>query len=239
MDWDDRLGIAGYWKVCNQIKYDHLAKPRQLNVWNFNLRHPLFDFMGVKYILVRESIDLGRWPEFKLILDGPVRIYENTNARERAFIVGDWINLEDSPIEEVVRSDLRNRPVLRKEPPLERGGTGTVDIVSYDNNRLVLNAETQGQTLLILTDNFFPGWRALVDGEETPILETTGSFRAVPLAREGRNRIEFLYRPISFFGGLQIAAAALILCILIQVWPGFTAAMRKKFGEDFSEAWYN
>jgi len=187
---------------------------------------------------VRSDIDLSRYGKFELVHDGPVRIYENTQARKRAFIVGDWITLEDKPIADVVKSDLRNTPVLHREPPVKRGGSGTVDILTYQDNYIRLAAETRGQSLLILTDNYFSGWEAYVDGRKTPILQTTGSFRAVPLVEEGHHDIEFRYRPVSFFGGLRVAVAALALCLVAMLWPGFTRRMRKKFNEDISEAWY-
>ncbi len=228
MEWDDRLGIDGYWKVCNHIKRDHLAKPRELNVLNFNLEHPLFDFMGIKYVLVKNEFDLTKIEKFKLVFDGKVRIYENTNARKRAFIVGDWINLQDHPIEDVLRSDLRNKPVLHNEPPIAKGGKGSVDIQVYESEYVRLSAKNEGPVLLVLTDNHFPGWKAFVDGEEVQILKTTACFRAVPLAKEGLHEVEFRYSPSSFYGGIYIALSSLLLCLAFIVVPGLTRLMQKR-----------
>jgi len=61
----------------------------------------------------------------------------------------------------------------------------------------------------VLTDAYYPGWRALVDGLETPIYRADLLFRAVYLPA-GQHRVEFIYDPLSFKLGAAISLAALL-----------------------------
>lgn len=232
MEWDDRLGLSGYCKVCNHIKLDHIAKPSQLFVSNCRLDHPLIDLMGVKYILVKTDFDLGRLEKFERVFtNGPIRIYENLQARNRAFISGQWINREITPIEEVVKADLRNVVVLERDPGLHPGGTGSVKVLEYTSDRVRLEVRSEGEALLVLADNYFPGWEVRVDDQEGEILEATAAFRAVPLKRDGVQTVTFIYSPASFYQGIYLAMAALAVCLLLVIWPRLTTPMRRKIEE--------
>ncbi len=49
--------------------------------------------------------------------------------------------------------------------------------VEYRDERVSLQADTEGG-YLVLADAYYPGWRAYVDGEETPVLRGDYLFRA-------------------------------------------------------------
>jgi uncharacterized membrane protein YfhO len=69
--------------------------------------------------------------------------------------------------------------------------------------------------MVILTDSWFPGWRATVDGHPTPILKAYGAFRGV-VVDAGDHTIEMRYRPWSVFIGAALTAAA----AMIALWVG-------------------
>jgi len=73
-------------------------------------------------------------------------------------------------------------------------------------------AEVTAPALLVLTDTFFPGWEARVDGTPAPILRADYAFRGVALGA-GEHRIVFRYRPWSFYTGVALAAGALALAL--------------------------
>ncbi|MCE7960687.1 MAG: hypothetical protein DYH06_22535, partial [Acidobacteria bacterium ACB2] len=58
-----------------------------------------------------------------------------------------------------------------------------------------LAADVEGAAFLLVADAFGPGWRALVDGREAPLLPANLAFRAVPVPG-GRHRVEIVYRPL-------------------------------------------
>jgi uncharacterized membrane protein YfhO len=67
-------------------------------------------------------------------------------------------------------------------------------IEHYAPHRVVISAASDHPGYLVLTDTWFPGWTAHVDGRETPVERADYAFRAVRL-ESGRHEIEFRYDP--------------------------------------------
>ncbi len=91
-------------------------------------------------------------------------------------------------------------------------------------NRIVLNVDNYtSDTRLVLADQWYPGWKAFVDGKEVPIErdEATGIFRqvAVPL---GQHTVTFRYLPTAFRLGFYLACIAALVCV-----AGAMAARRR------------
>jgi len=85
------------------------------------------------------------------------------------------------------------------------GFEGSARIVIDEPERIEIEAEASAPTYLLLTDTYYPGWRAWVDDVETPILHANYISRAVPIAA-GRSRVVFDYTPTNFNVGLVISA---------------------------------
>jgi hypothetical protein len=68
--------------------------------------------------------------------------------------------------------------------------------------------------LLVLTDLHYPGWIAESDGKRLPILRADGWFRAVALPA-GTHRVVFRYRPVAFYAGSALSAAALLTILVL------------------------
>ena len=82
---------------------------------------------------------------------------------------------------------------------------------------MTIEATATNLGYLVLTDTFYPGWKATVDGESVPILQANYLFRAVPIS-PGRHTVMFEYAPQSFALGLSITAATLVgIVILLMV----------------------
>jgi len=100
----------------------------------------------------------------------------------------------------------RQVAALRDEPG------GSVRVTGYANGIVTLSlAEASSEEgYAILTDTFYPGWRAFVDGEERRVLCADHTFRAVRVRPGEESRAELVYDPFSFRLGL--AASLLCLC---------------------------
>src|SRR3989344_412204 len=69
-------------------------------------------------------------------------------------------------------------------------------------------AKSDQPKLLFLSDNYYPGWKAQVDDEETQILRANYTFRAVPLIA-GEHVVRFYYDSGAFKIGLLITLISL------------------------------
>ncbi len=85
-------------------------------------------------------------------------------------------------------------------------------IVTYESNRLVVETKAPIATVLILSEIFYPGWEASVDGKESPILLADYLLRGIALPA-GQHRIEMSYRAPAARVGAVISAFTLVLLI--------------------------
>ena len=95
--------------------------------------------------------------------------------------------------------------------PEEGRGKGKVRLISESNNRLKLNVKTTENTLLVVSDTFFPGWKVFVDGKKEKVLHANYHFRAVTLP-PGSHQVEFVYDPWSFKLGVLGSLIGIIGC---------------------------
>ena len=91
------------------------------------------------------------------------------------------------------------------------GGQGSAAIVHYEPERIVVRATADDETLLGLTDAFYPGWTATVDGAQATIQQIDGLFRGVFLPA-GEHEVVFHYRPAGFrYGALSLVVGLVVL----------------------------
>jgi hypothetical protein len=84
-----------------------------------------------------------------------------------------------------------------------------IRIVSHLPSEVRIQAEMGCRGLVILTDTFFPGWKAFIGGAETPILQAQGGLRAVAVP-QGKHDVVMAYRPLSVVFGAFLSLAALL-----------------------------
>jgi len=77
---------------------------------------------------------------------------------------------------------------------LSVGEVGPVAIRRYADMRVEMSASLPAPGYLVLADQYYPGWKAWVDGDPVPILCVDGVFRAVELSA-GEHVVEMGYSP--------------------------------------------
>lgn len=69
--------------------------------------------------------------------------------------------------------------------------------VTHDGtDGVTVRVTTRGAGYLVLSDAYFPGWRATVDGRDATVLQADLAFRAVYLPAGGDHTVIFRYRPV-------------------------------------------
>jgi hypothetical protein len=148
------------------------------------------------------------------------KIFENPNALPRVLTVH---NIERAPNDAAAISlvaggsfDLADRAVMTDAPPsLERcGPPDRVTGADFGSQTVRVNVEMACRGLLIVSDNFFPGWRATVDGSSAPILRVNTVVRGIVLEK-GAHTVAMRYLPgsviigfVLFLTGLGLTAWA-------------------------------
>src|SRR6266478_2995321 len=93
----------------------------------------------------------------------------------------------------------RKTAVLAETPeglpePLRPGITENAEVQIYEPNRLTLRVRSSSQALLLLSETYSPGWRARVNGTETPIHKADVTIRAI-LVPAGDSQVSLTYLP--------------------------------------------
>ncbi|NTX38254.1 YfhO family protein [Myxococcus sp. CA033] len=99
-------------------------------------------------------------------------------------------------------------------PEASAGLTGTVKVERPSPEKLIVDVEASEAAVLVVNDAFQPGWTAMVDGSEVPILPANVAVRAVAVPA-GQHRVEMLYRTPGLRAGLLVGFGTLLtLCLL-------------------------
>src|SRR5262249_61026881 len=99
------------------------------------------------------------------------------------------------------------------------GARSQAGIGEYLPGRVVVETSGARGGLLVLTDQYYPGWQATVDGTPATIVRADYLFRGVRVPG-GDHRVEFVYRPSSFRTGATISLLALATIFGLPVGSG-------------------
>jgi hypothetical protein len=70
---------------------------------------------------------------------------------------------------------------------------------------------------VVLSDTYYPGWLAYVDGQPATLLHGDYAFRAVAVAA-GAHTVTFRYAPRSFLYGLWVSSLSGLVCLGVASW---------------------
>ncbi len=238
--------IRGYDSIIAKqyVEYMQLLAPQDELLYNRiasfydyqPLSSPLLNLLNVKYVLTTRAVPN---PNYELVYDAEVKIYENKNVLPRAFLVNHVRVFEnrDELLRALPSADVAREVLLETSPPSplptgeggnllspkRRGAGGEVAFEKYTGSEVILKTNASQPAYLVLADTYFPGWIAQIDGQDTPIYRANGNFRAV-VVPAGEHTVRFKYSPISFRVGSVLsllAAIAVMLAFVALVWQKF------------------
>jgi hypothetical protein len=175
-------------------------------------------FYGVRYTIGKTPTRPGQRDVFTSRTG--YKVFENPNALPRAFTVHSVQRAaSDAAAISLVAggdSELEDHAVMTDQPPsLDRcGQPDRVTGADFGSQTVRVNVEMACRGVLIVTDNFFPGWRATVDGHSATILRVNTVVRGIVLER-GAHTVAMRYLPgsvilgfVLFLTGLGLTAWA-------------------------------
>jgi len=192
-------------------------------------KHTL-DFLGVSLIVSKKdfnpSITYFKTAKFEKELrlvheDEKYKVYENTTAYPRFGLYYEIQKVENEheALSLIARDslDFRKRVIVEESLPIElEEGSGSAQLVFSNINRQKFEVKTDKPALFYISDTYFPGWRAKVNGKEAKIFRANYNFRAV-LIPEGASAIEFNYIPTGFMWGVKISIFSFIALMVFSI----------------------
>lgn len=181
----------------------------------------LLDLMGVRYLPAGSQVRSANSRVWGALGDQPVRERAG-RPLPRAFVTAAAVSV-DGPEAALARLrepgfDPATTAVVEGAVTIPLpGGPGSFTlarITEYEHQRLTVSVDSPGG-VLVVTDAYYPGWRAYLDGAETPIYPTDVAFRGVRLP-PGPHLVEMRYQPATFSVGLALSGVgAVLLCLVL------------------------
>lgn len=220
--YDDLLFNFGDWYAIPAMTGFVPSTPQ--GVWRLGWWKPrVMDLYSVRYQIGHKAPpDAGR--EIFTSSQG-WKVWERPTAFARAWVAHDVVvaRSRDEAIQIVLspKVNLRESVVLDRQVPVETcddEGGATVD--RYENQEVSLTVQSSCSGVLVLSDNWYSGWDATLDGKQVPILEADGALRAIAVPG-GRHKVEMRYRPASIYlGG--------VISLVTFLFVGVVALRRRK-----------
>lgn len=184
------------------------------------------------------QVTLDGW---EMALSSDIKLYENA-AASRAFMVYDvtfaadsWDGTEQAltMMRDTAFDPMQQAIIAREgaEAQITSGeaGENTVQIVRYEPTRVEISVTTSEPGYLILSDAYFPGWRATVNGEAAEIYRADVMFRAVELSA-GTHTVIFEYAPLwlRWMAILGVVCWAATAAITSAIWNQRISALEAR-----------
>jgi hypothetical protein len=175
--------------------------------------------LSVSDVMVAPDAEPLRLPGLRLAYEGPdARVYSNPNALPRAFVVDRQrvVDGEDAALAAVTDPDFDGRAAAVTEeriPGLAEaagggGAAGEARLAAYGRDEATIEVDARRSSLVVLTDVWFPGWKASVDGREVDVERVDYLLRGVPVPA-GAHTVELWYEPASWRVGWIVSLLAL------------------------------
>jgi uncharacterized membrane protein YfhO len=175
----------------------------------------LLNLLNVKYVISPKDFKINGYRVARKA--DKANIYENENYLARAFLADKAVIIKD---EKEILEKLKSKDFEpEKEVILEEDFSYTSDerrttndkkavVSKYAASEIIIEAETSAPRFLVLSDTYYPGWKAYVNGKIDKIYRADYILRAVYLT-PGRHIVKFTYDPFSFRIGAMITLATI------------------------------
>ncbi|HEY4088843.1 MAG TPA: YfhO family protein [Bryobacteraceae bacterium] len=177
------------------------------------------DLLNVRYrIKPASTADPGA-----IYQDAYWKIYHDDAAFPRAWIVheANVVSSDDDTYARITDGSIDPRRVALIQEPLhqtldEAASGDILHFTSYEPDSITLEVQAAGNGVLVLSEIYYPGWRATVNGGDAEVLRVDGGLRGILLKR-GTNHVVLTYVPVGQYAGVLVSLIAFLFC----GWCGF------------------
>lgn len=173
------------------------------------------DLLNVRYLIKPASTpDPGA-----VYQDAHWKVYLNPNAYPRAWVVHKTIveRSYDAGVD-LHQEATVEAPLPQTLEPTE-SPSDSVQFRSYEADRMLMDVNSSGGGMLVLSEKYYPGWRATVNGNPAKIFRVDGAFRGILVPR-GQSSVKLHFVPLIVYvgGALSILAFLVVFAVAFVAW---------------------
>ena len=183
------------------------------------------DLLNVRYtVKPATAADAG-----EVYRDAAWKVYENPRAYPRAWLVHDTL-VERAPLELLKRVDAPGSDPHRVALVAARLDTSLdavadaaseqVRIGRYESGAMELSVQAGGRALLVLSELYYPGWTATVNGQAAGVWKVDGALRGIVVPR-GDSQVSLRCRPARIYIGAALGVGAFGAVFAAPIWWWF------------------
>ncbi len=221
-DWEDTTGNDPL-RLQQTVQF-----ARKVNV----LRR--WQLLHVAYVVSRKPLhDANLSFQFN---DDRVAVYSLNDPFPRVWLVHDFsVPRSEDALWEMLndpQTDLRRTAVVESAfmAPSDLGsvpepGEDRAEVRERAADRLLVETKSPAASLLVVSQVYYPGWVARLDGENAPLYRVDGILLGVAVP-PGVHQVELVFRPVSFRSGLFISVLTLLMAgavLLRGLWVYWSA----------------
>ena len=216
--WQPNLGLIARLDDAAGI-YNPLLLQRYDRYWKAAAARDnvLYDLLNTKYLITKKDAKVGA--RFTPVFQGDpqVTIWLNSGALPRAFMVFQAKTVEegDAAFAAITQPGFDPTALIVLEsaaaaPPAASGVAAplTVGVLEHGVNSSAYQVETGAEGYLFVGDTYYPGWRATLDGQDTPLFRANYLFLAVKVPT-GKHTVRMVFDPISWKLGIVLSTGGL------------------------------
>lgn len=151
----------------------------------------------------------------------------------RAWMVSNFEIVDSNNIENYMLNrniDYKEIVLLEKDinytPTFNFDNNYKIDFVKYSNNNIQLTTHSNTGGILVLSEVFYPAWKAKIDGIETEIYRADYNFRAIKVPA-GQHSIEMQYSSTAYANGRLITLITLIISLFGLIFASLSNKKKK------------
>jgi hypothetical protein len=221
--------IEDFWRVVGgDVEPENLADERLIYAYKpqfelARLQAELLARAAVDYVITPPESTEEPPPGFEEVYEGTDgRVLRVRGSSPEAVVVGRCVHASTpldaleafvdegfDPGGAVVLEDVTAESCASSDP----GTAGRARVVDRSANGVTVEVNATRSGWLVLSDSWYPAWRADIDGSAVDVLPGNYAQRAVPVTA-GRHVVTFSYEPTGLENGAYISGAALLVCAL-------------------------
>ncbi len=191
---------------------------------NFNASIlPYLNMLNVRYLLSKKDLTTQIPEHLELVYDEEIKIYENQNALGLAYFVAEVITVKsaDEALNKLqsIKDRLSDTVILeineeQTNPAVSDNKQQTISYQSITAQSLDLEVNTDQPSWMVISQSYYPGWQAKIDGVKTDIIAANYVLQAIKIPA-GTHHVSLTYQPLSFTLGWIVSLLSIILGLWI------------------------